>query len=439
MRRVTTKEIARWIGGEVSGDALISGVAVDNRSIKLGELFVCLRGEKVDGHTFAAKAIEAGAAGLLVDRYLDLDIPQILVSDTLKGLVDIAKYYRNTLNATFISISGSNGKTSSKDMLRSVLSLVSPTVATLENQNTEIGACLNLFRMDDATRFGVFEMGLDDPGDIKKMTDIIRADYAILTSLDQAHMDNFETMENLAKEKFKLFDGMDPEHCFYNGDYPLYKMLSAGHKSFGVSEFNDIVVSSIYVNTDSVSFTVDDSRYTTNLVGAHQASNACGCISVLKAIGISDVLIKQGLESVVLTKMRTEIFNKDHATILFDAYKSSPESAKAALDVAGVYTFEGPKYVVMADMYMLGEGSDLRHIEVLNHALKYPFMKLYLFGEEFMNASHFVQDERIVCYDDFDKFKKDVSRHYSEVCFMVFKGSRYFELERLLEDEVSHD
>lgn len=436
MRQTTIKEIATWLQCETRGEALITGVSVDNRNVKQGDLFVCLQGAKVDGHTFAQSAIDKGATCLLVDHYLDLDCPQILVSDTLQGLSDIASAYRDTLDATFIVISGSNGKTSTKDMFLSCLSEVGPTIATLENQNTEIGACLNLFRMDGHTRFGIFEAGLDDPGDLPKITCIIKPDYAILTSLDQAHMDNFGTMEALGKEKFTLFDGIDPAVCYYNGDSEIYRSLAYGQHPFGLNKDNEFVVAAIDVKQEGVSFTVNDDAYCVNLLGKHQAINAGAVVAVLKAMNISNEVISKGLKQVALTKMRTEVYKHHEALIIFDAYKSSPQSAMAAIDVAAAYPTDTNRFVVMADMYSLGEGSEQRHQEVLDHMLAYPFEKYYLFGEEFGKVVKTYNDNRIMWYDDFEDLKNDVTKLYQQDCLIVFKGSRYYELERLLEEGV---
>ncbi|HLV49502.1 MAG TPA: UDP-N-acetylmuramoyl-tripeptide--D-alanyl-D-alanine ligase [Erysipelothrix sp.] len=437
MKKMTVREIGKLLGKEVIGNATVMGVNVDSRSVNPGDLFVCLIGERVDGHDFAVKAIENGATALMVSRKLDLDIPQVLVSDTLKGLFSFAKLYRRTLNFEAIGITGSNGKTSTKDILNSVLSRLGHTVATHSNQNTDIGSCLTLFRADEKTQYGIFEMGLDAPGEIDRMVDIIKPTSAIITGLDEAHIDNFNhDLKVLAKEKFSIFSKIENQaRCFYQGDIQEYRDLAADHQSFGFNDTNDFVISDVVVEKDTCQFKLNNRKYKTNLLGKHQASNAGGATALLRDLGVNDRYINEGLMHVSLTKMRTEIYQHHKATILFDAYKASPKSMISALELFETYPSDQKRVVVLADMYMLGENSEFHHEAVLSRLKTMSYEHLFLLGDEFKKALHKVTLENVTHFDSIEALKQTLQPYYEQPVFILFKGSRYYELEKLMKED----
>lgn len=437
MKKMTIREIGKLLGEDVIGNATVSGVNVDSRVVNPGDLFVCLIGERVDGHEFAEKAIEKGATALMVSRKLDLNVPQILVPDTLQGLFNFAKLYRRNLNIEAIAITGSNGKTSTKDTLNSVFSRLGQTVATHLNQNTDIGSCLTLFRADEKTQYGIFEMGLDAPGEIARMVDIIRPTAAIITGLDEAHIDNFDhDLKVLAKEKFSIFSKIeDQSRCFYQGDILEYRDLAKHHQSFGFEPHNNFVISDVKVNKDSSQFKLNGRTYQTNLLGKHQASNVGGATALLRDLGVNDRYINEGLMHVSLTKMRTEIYKHQEATILFDAYKASPKSMMAALDLFESYPTDQKRIMVLADMYMLGENSEEHHKTVLARALELDVEHLFLLGEEFKNALKNVESNNATHFETIDDLKETLNSYYQKPVFILFKGSRYYELERLLKGD----
>ncbi len=437
MNRYSTLEIGRLLGADVIGNADVWGVNVDTRFVQEGDLFVCLIGAKVDGHTFAQEALDKGAKALLVSKRLDINAPQILVPDTLKAFYEFAKIYRKKLNLEAIAITGSNGKTSTKDMLLSVLTHVAPTIATFKNQNTEIGSCITLFKCDNSTRYGIFEMGLDEPGEIKAMTKLISPTAAILTGLDQAHMDNFEDdYAVLGKEKFSIFDTItDKTKCFYQGDVAIFNELAQGERTFGFNDTNEYAISGVVVSKEETQFKVKDRTYATNLLGVHQASNAAGVVALLRNLGINDRTINEGLKDVVLTEMRTEIYPHHKALILFDAYKSSPKSLDAILDLFGAYETDMPRTAVLADMYMLGKGTEKHHENALKKALSMDIKDIYLLGEEFEKASQKFNDTRLHIYRDKEALKNDIQPLYEASNFILFKGSRFYELEDLLKED----
>lgn len=435
MRKTGIQELAKWSGGYVEGEGFVRGVAVDSRDVNEGDLFVCLIGDKVDGHLYAKQAQKAGASALLVSHPLsDIDLPQILVGDTEIALGLIAKAYRQTLDAFIIAITGSNGKTSVKDMLDSVLSKVGKTVATHLNQNTEIGTFLNLFKMDDKTDFGIFEFGLDLPGDITTLVDLMKPDAALLTSLAPAHMMNFKNLNHIADEKTEIFKGLDnADYGFYQGDYPEYdSKLKGKFKSFGFKGHNDFMVEDVVLKNEGIEFLVNGEGFESNLLGTHQASNAAGVIALLKAMKIKDTLIHQGLENVALTGLRMEIKKEQEATVILDAYKSNPSSLLYALEFMDAYLFAGKRYIVLSEMVELGEESKKAHQEVLEAIGKIHVDALYTLGQEFYQ---FKDDYPIQAFMDKDLFEKQVKELFTENALILIKGSRSYALEKLLGEE----
>lgn len=436
MKLTSIETIASWTHGEVKGSASVTGLQVDSRLIQEGDLFVCLVGERVDGHDYAQVAIDKGAKALLVDHYLDLPIPQIRVHDTLEGLRDLAKAYRNTLNAYFIAITGSNGKTSTKDILKSILERVGKTVVTYKNQNTEIGTYLNIFRMDETHEYGVFEMGLDMPGEVKTMNDFLQSDACIITSLAPTHIVNFENIEHIAREKFAIIDGVkDKTKVFYQGDYELYRALDKGYKTFGTSASNNYIVSDVNSNNAGITFKVNGEVYACNLLGEHQASNCAGIIGLMRALNIDDATIREGLLNVSLTALRTELVEKNEALVILDAYKSNPDSTRFALKLLKNYDYEGKRKAVLSDMRELGSDSLNYHIEILEEALRLELDAVYVYGPEFKLALDTVKDPEgiIQHFEDFTLLHQASQELFNHHDIILIKGSRYYALERLME------
>ena len=435
MKNFNVRDFSSCLNQKIDFDCHISGIKVDSRLIEPNDMLVCLRGDRVDGHEFAQKAKDLGAICLLVDHKLDIDLPQIIVSDTLLAMSKMAVYYRNSLKARFIGITGSNGKTSSKDILHAILP---NSLATFKNQNTEIGVYLNLFRMDSSHEYGILEFGLDYENDVNLMAGIVKPEAGILTSLAPAHMSNFRSIEHIADQKFMLFNHVqDLSLSFYQGDFDLFKKLSFGQKSFGFSSENDFIVSDIHLHNKGIEFKVNDVIYESNLLGEHQASNCAGVIALCTAMGISDELIRKGLMNVGLTGLRTEIKEVKNSLILLDAYKSNPSSCKYALDILEHYDYKGDKIAVLSDMVELGTESLKSHLEILDEVSKLNIKHVYTLGPEFKKAieKSDLNKKRFTNDLDFDKYKERVSKLFEEEVMILIKGSRFYALERLLEEK----
>lgn len=435
MRKTSVQTLASWASGELKGNASVYGVSVDSRDVIQGDLFVCLIGEKVDGHKYAQAAIDKGAHALLVSRYLEaLDIPQILVDDTLVAMGKMAKAYRESLSTFIIGITGSNGKTSTKDILQSCLSLVGKTISTHLNQNTEIGTYLNLFKLDDATKFGIFEFGLDLPNDIKILVDLMEPDAAILTSLAPAHMMNFRDLDHIADEKVEIFAKLkNKDFGFYQGDYKEYvQRLGDEFKSFGFNQDNDFAVTDVILSNETTDFKVNGESFTSNVLGKHQASNAAAVIALLTAMKIEPSILQQGLKNVELTSLRMQVKKHKKSTIILDAYKSNPSSLIYALEFMDAYEFSGKRYLVLSEMVELGDESLHAHKQVLDAIAMIQADGVYTLGEAFYK---FKDDYPIHAFKDKEAFNTAVETLFNKEALILIKGSRSYALENLLGED----
>lgn len=435
MKNLKVETIAGYLGVELVSDTVVNGVKVDSRFIESGDLFVCLVGDRVDGHDYAKIAVDKGAKCLIVDHKLDLDVDQIVVEDTLTALRDFAIAYRGTLKAFFIGITGSNGKTSTKDILAAILP---NNVATYKNQNTEIGTYLNLFRMDEFTEYGILEFGLDYQGDVALMSSVVMPDAALVMSLAPAHMANFDSVAHIASEKFMIFDSLVNDSLgFYQGDFAEYRKLATSQHSFGFKSDNEFVVSDVCLNNNGIDFSVNGVSYSSNLLGEHQASNCAGVIALMNAMGIDDALVRNGLMNVGLTELRTEIVQVGSSLVLLDAYKSNPSSTRYALDILMKYDYLGDKIAVLSDMVEMGDESLNVHVEVLNEIARIGLKHVYTLGSEFIRALEHseLDSSRLTNYGEFAELDAVVQELFKTDQMILIKGARSYALERLVRKE----
>lgn len=358
---------------------MICGVSTDSRSIKAGNLFIPLLGDNFDGHKFLNKAIENGALGTLWQKDIpmpDIDFPFILVQDTLLALQVLAKNYRNSLkNLKVIGITGSNGKTSTKDILDGILSAKYKTKKTLGNLNNHIGLPLTLLSLDEETEISIVEMGTDAFGQIETITNIANPNMAMITNIGASHLDLLGTKENVGRAKFEILSGLKKNGLFiYNKDDIVLEKIIKEYKidqkiiNFGKKDSSDFKIELLNESIDGIYFNIIENNIKHSLhiplIGRHNIYNAAASIVVARELNMDYETIQKGLYNIDSTGMRNEIIKKDNFTILNDAYKSNPDSLLAALDT--LYSIEGYKHkaVVLGDMLDLGEDIDKFHREI---------------------------------------------------------------------------
>lgn len=393
----TAEEIARATNGKAAKDFEIDGLSIDTRTIKKGDLFIALKGEKSDGHDHAAEALAKGAAGVLVSRLPDgvSGNQAIVVADTMKALEAMAHAARHRSKAKVIGITGSSGKTSTKEMLKTALTSVGKTHTTLGNLNNNIGMPLTLARMPEDTDFAVIEMGISHAGEMTEMTVLAEPDIAMISMIGTAHCEFFKTRADTAVAKAEIFKGMKADGiAFLNADddqYPLLKKEAekCGLKdirSFGENAGNDIVLQ--YIDGEHISAETGNEKYvyTLNLAGRHQVQNSLGVIGILKALNVDMPTALQALGQLQPVKGRGQRFTVPLAdgvfTLIDDSYNANPESMRAGIRVLGSMTpmAGGRRIAVIGDMLELGDQARKLHENLAADLIQNAIDKVYAVG-----------------------------------------------------------
>ncbi|MCL2616846.1 MAG: UDP-N-acetylmuramoyl-tripeptide--D-alanyl-D-alanine ligase [Defluviitaleaceae bacterium] len=402
--KLSIDKVAEAVQGVVVGgnDApiVVSGVSIDSREDQTGKLFVALRGERVDGHSFVQAAFAAGAAAALVENDVspeDLSVPAgavIRVRSTHLALKDLAAYYIRILSVKVVGITGSAGKTTTKDIVASVLSQKYSTLKTEGNFNNEIGLPLTVFRLQPHHEYAVMEMGMNHAGEIDRLSAIAPPDIAIITNIGMAHVENLGSREGIFAAKSEIFNHMKPGGtAVLNGDDD--KLITLQGKLpricyFGTGQHNNVRASTVAVDGlvsvscmvkigDTPSFSLS-----ANLPGKHIAMNALAAAAVGHLAGLTPQQIQAGVAEFTPTKMRLDISEHNGLTIINDTYNASPDSMKASLDIlAGA---KGRKVCILGDMLELGSYSQQLHIDVATYACAKELDVVVLVGEQFAHG-----------------------------------------------------
>jgi UDP-N-acetylmuramoyl-tripeptide--D-alanyl-D-alanine ligase len=439
--RSTLATVAGWLDARLEGgDAEFYGVSTDSRAIEAGMLFIALRGPNHDGHDHVAAAVESGAAAALVERPLPVAIPQLIVADTRLALGRLAAAWRRELQTPLVAVTGSNGKTTVKEMCAAILSRAGATLATRGNLNNDIGLPLTLLRLTPEHRYGVIEMGANHPGEIAYLTGLTAPQVAIITNAAPAHLEGFGSVEGVARAKGEIFAGLsDNGVAVLNADdafAPLWQELSAGHRSlrFGLAKAADVGArglgdahgSELEVLTPLGSF-----RLNLPLPGRHNIMNALAAVSAALALNIDFADIAAGLESLSAVKGRlTTRSGRNGATILDDSYNANPASLRAGLEVLA--TCSGRRLLALGDMGELGGDAEALHRRVGQEARELGVDGLYATGklslaasEAFGEGGHFYEQQQQLIEALLPQLDTEVT--------VLVKGSRSSRMERVVE------
>ena len=375
----TLGQIAKMIGGEISNeefsDVKIKGISTDSRTIDPGELYIPLVGEVFDGRIFIKECESKGAKAFLIDNISKINktvtIPYIRVSDTKKAFQDLATAYRNELTCKVIAITGSNGKTTTKDLLYKVLSEKYKTQKTCGNLNNEIGVPKTVLSLDPDTEVAIIELGTDNFGDISLTSSMVRPHISMITNIGDSHLHNLKSRSGILKAKLEIFEGMDDDGIFiYNIDDPTMKKEVPTYEikqkvlSFGTSDEATFKINFEKSAPANIKFSHGDDHYQIPLMGEHNIYNAAAVVMISEMLGLDKKAIDTGFTKVKSSQNRTELLEFDGFDVLDDSYKSNPQSLLAGLETA--YMLEGykRKIVCLADMLELGENEVDLHKEV---------------------------------------------------------------------------
>lgn len=442
------EQVAKWLGIKTNFKGIeVTGVSINTRTIKPGDLFVPFRGEKVNGHQYVQQAFEAGAAASLWQRdepNPPKDMPLLLVDDCKLALQEMARAYRDELSVTVIGITGSNGKTSTKDLVASVLKPYFKVQKTQGNLNNELGLPLTILSLDEDTKFAVLEMGMSGFGEIEFLSELARPDYAIITNIGEAHLQDLGSREGIAKAKFEIVAGLESHgKLFYDGDEPLLLPFVEEFPqavSFGFDENNELAVRDIKATENGSSFLVSgiiDAAFTIPVLGEHQVKNTLAAILVALEAGLTEEEIRLSLKEAALTDMRMQIIQAENgATFINDAYNAAPSSMKAALNFIRETTMKEDKWLVLGDMLELGDDERKYH-EAIEKSITQEISGVCLYGPrmKWLHDKLAGSFKGLLLWSetDYEPIVESLKEHITEDSVILVKGSRGMALEKVIE------
>lgn len=399
MRAFSLAEAREWLQATLAGartdagELWFDGVSTDTRSVGDGQLFVALRGERFDGHEFLGQALTQGAVAAVVDTEVtDVAIPQLVVSDTVQALADLASANRSGSAARLVAITGSSGKTTVREMTGAILAGMGPTLVTEGNLNNHIGVPLTLFRLTPDHQFGAIELGASGLGEIAHTVSITRPQVAILTNAGQAHLEGFGSYQNIVLAKGEIIDGVPADGAVVlNRDDPAFDQWHARagqRRVLGVSRMGhpaaDYRAEAIMATDQGFEFLVlgpDNWRchLVLGLPGEHNITNALLALAACRELGATDQQVQSGLMQVEAVKGRLQVLKPaPDLTLIDDSYNANPASMKAALDVLASYP--APRLAVLGAMAELGDEAHELHRQVGEHARARGIEKLMVVG-----------------------------------------------------------
>ncbi len=407
-------------------------VCTDTRKISPNCLFFALRGDNFNGNSYAAQALEKGASYAVVDEdeFAGHD-KTILVENVLTTLQNLAQFHRNYCKAKVIGLTGSNGKTTTKELITAVLSRKYKTIATKGNLNNHIGVPLTLLSIAPDTEMAIVEMGANHLKEIEFLCELASPDYGYITNFGKAHLEGFGSEEGVIKGKSELYEFLTSHNksIFYNADDPVQKdKLATVIKKIGFSQNQSDFFNIKLISADPfVKIAVDDIHINTQLVGSYNFTNCCAAILIGKFFNVDLSEIKKGIENYIPQNNRSQIIDKNGHHIILDAYNANPTSMKAALENFQQLKADY-KVAFLGDMFELGKMAGKEHQEIANMATNMKMDQLFLIGENFFQTKDTANKFR-----SFDHLKETLNSNTIKNATILIKGSRGMALERILD------
>ncbi len=451
MEKLILDEIIKAVSGRlIQGNPglEITGVTTDSRKVNPGELFIALKGERFDGHNFLkAYADAGGTAAVVMDDSPEISgITLVKVENTLTALGDIARYYRRHFSVPVIGITGSNGKTTTKDLLASILRQELSIISTEANYNNEIGLPLTLFKINKEIQIVVVEMGMRGLGQIRQLAGIAEPTHGIITNVGLTHLELLKTQHNIAKAKAELVESLPKAGlAVLNGDDPLVREMRQSTNAkvvlYGIDGVDlDYRAEEVRTKETGSGFTVyfkgGNIPVEIPIPGKHNILNALAAIATAKELGLSDQAVQNGLMKPQLTEKRLDIISINGYRIIDDTYNASPTSVKAALDVLSTVTDGNQRKVaVLADMLELGPSAADIHREIGIYAGKSGVNYLFAFGEsarEYIAGINETAKEKGEYFSDKQALINRLKQYIKPGDFILVKGSRGMKMEEVV-------
>ncbi len=353
---------------------------MDSRKVTEGSLFFAIN----NGNSYVKDVLDKGASLVIADNTDVKDERIIKVSDTIATMQDLAIKYRKKLDIQVVGITGSNGKTTTKDIVYSLLSVKAKTLKTEGNYNNHIGLPYTLLNVTDEEKFVVLEMGMSSLGEIRRLGEISSPNYAIITNIGDSHIEFLKTRDNVFKAKTELLEFVNKENTFVCGDDKYLAKLDVN--KIGFNNSNTYKIESYKFSDKGSKFVLDGKEYEMSLLGKHNISNTAIAIELAKKIGLTDEEIENGLKEIKISNMRFQEIKIGEDIYINDAYNASPMSMKAAIDTLNEIYNDKYKVAILGDMLELGDNEIDYHIDVLNYLLDKKIKLIYLYGERMKKA-----------------------------------------------------
>ncbi|UMY67047.1 MULTISPECIES: UDP-N-acetylmuramoyl-tripeptide--D-alanyl-D-alanine ligase [unclassified Flavobacterium] len=411
-----------------------NGLSTDTRKIGDGSMFFALKGANFDANTFANDALSKGASYAVIDNPAYQTGPRtLLVEDALTALQELAAYHRNYLNIPIIALTGSNGKTTTKELIHAVLKQQYNAHATVGNLNNHIGVPLTLLSFSDDTEIGIVEMGANHQKEIEFLCSIATPDYGYITNFGKAHLEGFGGFEGVIKGKSELYEylGEGQKTAIINLDDPIQREKS-GHLrriTFGTNVSEADVVFHTPVADPFVITSYGATEIHSHLIGLYNASNIHAAIVIGRHFDIPDTLIKAGIEGYVPSNNRSQIVKKGSNDIILDAYNANPSSMREALRNLSALN-KKTKYAVLGDMFELGNEGRQEHLDIVSLTRELGIPALFI-GKSFFEHQDMASGQNF--FADFDSAAAYLQKHTPTNATLLIKGSRGMALERLMD------
>ncbi len=443
MIKLSLTEIAEHLGGKLLGeDFSIEQVSSDSRAVDGQTLFVALKGDNFDGHDFVASAAENGARAMLVERELPLAVSQIIVTNSQRAMGEIGALVRDKLAPVCVALTGSNGKTSVKEMVATILSQQHQVLYTAGNFNNEIGVPLTLLRLQAGDQFGVFELGANHAGEIDYTSSLVKPSVAMVNNVASAHLEGFGSLAGVAKAKSEIFNHVTTDGtAVINADDAFSAVMLAASKhltqlTFAIDATADVKAASLHADKGGrysfdICYADQVESVVLPLAGRHQVLNALAASSICLALGMSLSFINQGLSLLEPVKGRMLPTRLGRVTVIDDSYNANPASVGAAID--WLQEINGNRCLVLGDLGELGDNAALLHNELGAEAKAKGVDALFCVGELSQGASHAFGAAH---HNDIGQLVKKLMTYINESngdITILVKGSRSARMERVVE------
>ena len=453
MENVYIHELVKAVRGEfLLGDPhnSVRNISIDTRIIRSGDFYFAIVGKNYDGHDFLKQAIEKKAGGLIIsknDMNLGNPFPHfpaiIKVADTRKALIDLARYYRRRWNIPMVAVTGSNGKTTTKEMLASIANTAAPVIKNEGNFNNDIGVPMTLFKITSDHRFGIIELGTSGFGEIALLSEMVAPNGAVITNIGKAHLETFKTQQGVCDEKRTVINYL-PQNgwvCLNNDDKYLKELQNSVNReivTFGINEPSDITASNITSDKGKPVFDLkvkaESCTVKLPVYGAFNIYNALAAAAASSKLGFDLESIRRGLENYESPGMRMQLQElPSGAVVLNDAYNANPSSIRESIRSFNA-SFPGRKQIiVLGDMLELGESAEPEHAALGDFISEMQFHSVLLFGQLMGKTFLNIKNKQAKHFMDKENLKLELNRRITPDCAVLLKASRGMHMEDILD------